>query len=146
LQGVRTIGVDVSDDSAYPNLDTARLAHEVASAITERGRRVKLNGITGEDAANLDGTLKLTIESEEASVRPAAEKSGHATLDFQIRLSAVLKKRDGTALWNKPHEEYFIHSDVVPDAKTDLWKDPRTVIYLTVNLGSRVVNGMLRGQ
>lgn len=119
LRGSRRLLVTVVNASTTHHVDAHMLEQCAADSINRRGERGVPQAVAGGEANGGDAVLSIAIEKENASPE-AQQLSWDATAwDFDLTLSAVVRRADGAVAWS---EASRVYQGVVTTAKDgDPW-------------------------
>lgn len=101
LQGVRTIGVAVNNDSKSPILDSMRLAQAVVEHANYRSRQTKVRLRVRRDGGDEHAQLKISIVRESAVPVPQTTPGAAQKWALRLNISATLTARDGRVIWQE---------------------------------------------
>ncbi len=99
---MRTVRVEVSNNTATHEIDSAALKAAVIREINASRKRTPLRAVADGDA---DCTLKLNVAKEEeyladAQSKPVESENDALSWQFHGVISAELKSKDGRTLWS----------------------------------------------
>jgi hypothetical protein len=148
VSGIRTIGVEVLNSSETHHLDPNTLARRIRDMITLQARDVKVKAVLRKGTAigNEDATLQVTILGEHGEPEQPESRSMDAKWDFQVRVSAILTKKNGTVVWRESNPDYRFSTEVPPVKPAEILAHPSMQYFLTDGISERLVARMLSGQ
>jgi hypothetical protein len=143
LQGIRSIGVEVTNTTPARHIETSELARSVALQIKNQGRRANVTAFPFSNTGGEDAILQVSVLSESAT--PASNPSNGRSVrwDFQISVSAVLTRKEGTVVWHEKDGTYRFSQNFKPEDEVRLWNEPVVRDFLLTEASSRLVSRML---
>jgi hypothetical protein len=123
FNGIRTIQVDVANNSESHHIDPAQLARAVVKSINSDASATGIKGQLPQaqqaqpQAATPDAVLKITVLSESATLAPVTKLEKNPYWTFQFRISTTLTKSDGEVVWSRTNADF-------PNVRTYARKDP----------------------
>jgi hypothetical protein len=148
FKGIQKIRLEVSNASESHHLDPEALAGWIEFRIDSDARRAGVKAFSQKNpaSANADGVLKVNIVSETAAPQQGGASVAGEDWTFQIRLSAVLTKKDGEVVWSEPDGDYRFSERHAATSAGDILIYPEVRNWLTLGIGRQLVWRMLNGQ
>lgn len=142
LQGIQSIRVEVTNNSASRHLDPSGLAQAVANAINWRTKDHGVSAHVQKEAGDGDAVLAVTVLSETATPETTAKNSGLTRWSFLVGTSASLTKLNGQRVWHETEVDSRFNRSFAQQDPGLLWNDPSVTPWLSGALSQRVVYRM----
>jgi hypothetical protein len=142
LQGIQSIGVNVTNVSASHHLDPTIFAKQTAFDFNLKARKCGVSAHSVNDPGVDQAELEITVLSENATPHSPPTPGKPADWLFQLKTSATLKTKAGQVLWHTDDAYSIVHR-LYAEGATAPWSPPFLRIWLTDGLSSRLVDKML---
>jgi len=140
LQGVQSIRVEVTNNSASHHLDSSELAQAIANSINWRTKETGVNAHVQKEAG--DAVLAIAVLSEMATPGPILANGGTVRWTFDVKTSASLTKLNGQTIWHSSEAYSRFSRRFAATDQADVWKDPMLQSWLATSLSQRLVYRM----
>jgi hypothetical protein len=143
LQGIHSIGVDVTNSSESHHVDPTVLARAVVENINWRASANGVYAHVKNVVSGEEGLLEIEVLSENALSSSPSAVVGMVTRNFKVEMSATLKSNDGKVLWHAARASYPVSQDFPVDYSADPWNESLSQRRLADALSNALVYRML---
>jgi hypothetical protein len=148
FHGIRKIRVEVINNAAAHGIDPDALGGWIEFGIKTQARAAGVKAFSQTESANkdADAVLHVNVLSETAVPVNLDSSGSDKQWNFQVNLSAVLAKKDGTVIWGESDGDYRFSRRDARMGAPEFLNRPDLRNWLTLAVGQRLVARMLNAE